>query len=286
MRAFAYFLAVLWLAAAVGILYLQYLWQDVFVWEHWEQDGGPWCQRDRVTGLMREPSNSYSDIGFLAISFALLWMSLEDRRQLKAGRAPRNLPQAFPGMTFLFCLANVTHFFGTWGNHACRCHALHAMDVFGMFCLTWWFAAFAFFKVAYLRRWVSSPWVFHLGYLAGCAALYPFSFSYYADPMCETVETVVMVGLVLPMIACTLYARSLMTKAKRAPSFYLMGLAMLQLAIGTVLNKTDQRNIWCDPESMFPGHTIWHFLTTGAVSCFIVYLRGETQLPLDRILGK
>ena len=41
-------------------------------WQNCDYDPGPWCEQEKTKNLVREFSNAFSDISFLAISFYMI----------------------------------------------------------------------------------------------------------------------------------------------------------------------------------------------------------------------
>lgn len=49
-------------------------------------------------------------------------------------------------------------------------------------------------------------------------------------------------------------------------------LSLLSIGVGYFIWQLDVRGIWCDPQSIWQGHAVWHLLTAVAAGLFYLYL--------------
>lgn len=78
------------------------------------------CEKERTFNFLREPSNAWSDIAYVAIGLIILNIGLYD---LYFKRPPPHgsLMKHFPSITILYGIVNIFHGFGSGWFHACRC---------------------------------------------------------------------------------------------------------------------------------------------------------------------
>lgn len=138
--------------------------------------------------------------------------------------------------------------------------------------LTWW-GGMMDFESMYL--------LVTLAILIGLAWLYPISKKSlitiwllvnipltYAAGQSGRVTDYTFMGLIFVLIALEIVA---MTKMKIKSSIYFW-LALITMAIGYGIWQLDTLKIWCNPYSIWQGHSLWHLLTAVAAGLLYFYL--------------
>lgn len=146
--------------------------------------------------------NSLSDFMFLAVAFLMLRGALIDLAVSSRARRAQNMLVALPIISLTGAVANLVHFFGTFLNHASRCHLFHHFDAFAMFwVLTFWTLYWAIHNAVWSndtlelildsrstrRRTIVSA-LFVVLMLLVAIPLWDFASLYYSDPSNEVRE--------------------------------------------------------------------------------------------------
>jgi len=223
-------------------------------WVGVEPDPGPWCEADRPTAFLREPSNALSDFAYLWLGFWFIANALSDSKKTGA-----RVLAAQPMVGVIGAVANCGHFLGSFVNHACRCHFGHVLDVFGMYAAIWFLTSLSFCQWRNVRART-----FAMLYLWMLPLFFACSQFYYADPMREPMEN----GMVtLMVIGCT-YSASWLGISKAT-----IGKIVLLLVFGKMAQELDIRRIYCVPDSMIQGHAVWHVATALVMQLIVREMR-------------
>merc|ERR1711865_774919 len=238
--------------AAVGLLQLF----GTDIWAGSIPDPGPWCEADRPSAFLREPSNALSDFAYLWLGFWFLSNAWSDAHQTAAGLGVLAVQ---PTVGVIGALANCGHFLGSFVNHACRCHTGHVLDVFGMYAAIWFLTSLAFSQWQGLN--VRS---FSILYVCPLPLCWICSQFYYSDPAREPMENGVVTTMVVLIAVC----------------FYRLGISkdtigkiLLLMLFGKVAQELDIRRIYCEPSSMIQGHAVWHVATAIVMQLVVLELR-------------
>jgi hypothetical protein len=256
-----------------------------------ESDGGPWCEAPRGGAgvLILEQANTYSDLAFLVMALAIFFDFVKATRKLRSSSKDQGQPAAGsktnhnslyarqPILILINALANLFHWVGTSFNHACRCHAGHVMDVFGM-------CVFLGFLLVYTSfRWVDvasvsskhleTPYLvggFGVAYAVLLASFWPLCQLYYIDRRCEDREALIVTLLVAPLLLCLVGAHwtaSRGTASVVSSPWYLLRWALGISTSAVIVHRLDMHGFLCSPESWLQGHAYWHVAMATCVYC-------------------
>lgn len=234
-------------------------------------NGQCFCERDRG-GLVRQPANTASNLGFVAAGLGIaLALGIERQR----GRLPRpgnpmTETRFYPGF-----YAALVALLGPGSM------ALHAS-------LTWWGSVLdlvsmnAFISFLFLYAWKRwrglSEAQFVLGYLALNLALLGVKLGYGKGSGAF--------GLVaLASLAIEVRLRRVRgdgtIPAHGDLRWLLAGVAVF--ATGFIVWLLAQNDGWlCHPDSLLQGHGFWHMTGAGAALCLYLYMRSERPRPDER----
>eukprot|EP00656_Telonema_subtile_P015887 TRINITY_DN18360_c0_g1_i1.p1 TRINITY_DN18360_c0_g1~~TRINITY_DN18360_c0_g1_i1.p1 ORF type:complete len:256 (+),score=48.00 TRINITY_DN18360_c0_g1_i1:146-913(+) len=232
----------------------------VDVWASLESDPGPWCELDRgPRAFLREPSNAFSDLAYLWLA---LWLTSVTVESSGASLA------CSPVVGAVGVVTNLVHFGGSFFNHACRCHAGHVMDVFGMYSAVWYLTVLAGVPLL-VHRSRAQRLVFGAVFTAGLPLFYSLSHYYYDSSQREPTENAVVTGMVMAISVC--FWKTGISTATILKILLLMG-------FGKLCQELDIRRWYCNPTSWFQGHAAWHVATAVVMQVVIQELRLVTHL--------
>jgi len=124
------FVSVLWAVSSLSEHF-----RNRGIWQNWEPSGDMyfWCEEDRISNFVREPSNAWSDFSFLFVGLVMLYYGISDMFFQSQICFSKNMLMDHPILSFISGTANIIHAVGTFTNHACRCWPGYQMDVTGMY---------------------------------------------------------------------------------------------------------------------------------------------------------
>lgn len=231
-------------------------------------DPGPWCERDEgPEAMLRESSNALSDLCFLGVALFMARCAWVDR----GVTWPRGSLAATPGREAISAVVNLIHFCGTFWNHSCRCHGGHVLDVFGMFSVLSFLSLHKWFQVLERASGLGAPtWLFAVVQVVVCGLLWPLCHLRYDDAECEHRELFGFIGSLLP----ALVADAAFKPASYGPGakyfFGALALLVLSLACQSIEQpRHGHADTFCDPDSPFQLHAVWHVGT--AVAAVVVF---------------
>jgi hypothetical protein len=194
-----------------------------------------WCE-ERVCGWINEPSNAWSNLGYLA---AGLWILSHARQR----RSPAG--QAFGAAVIVMgCLS--------FYYHATNNFLTQALDFLGMFLSLFFIIAVNARRAGWPRRGLEAA------YLGACAAatlaLWPAHSAGLAVQW-----TVFFTGLAI--LATELAARR-KEGSDQSPRW--LAAAVVTLIVAEACSLADLKRFWCQPQSWLQGHAAWHVISAAA----------------------
>lgn len=222
-------------------------------------DGRCFCERDRG-GLVRQPSNASSNLGFVAVGLAIAaGMGLERRRgQLPRPGNPMTETRLYPGF-----YAAVVALLGPGSM------ALHAS-------LTWWGSVLdlmsmnAFISFAFLYAWKRWRGLTLTQFLSGYVAL---NLLLLAVKLGYGRGSEAFGLMLLAMLAIEIRVRR--WGGQRTEARWLIAAVTLFLAGFGVWLLSQNDSAFCNPDSWLQGHGLWHLAGAGAALCLYLYARSE-----------
>eukprot|EP00696_Hemimastix_kukwesjijk_P015973 gnl/Hemi2/4266_TR1487_c0_g1_i1.p1 gnl/Hemi2/4266_TR1487_c0_g1~~gnl/Hemi2/4266_TR1487_c0_g1_i1.p1 ORF type:complete len:315 (+),score=60.97 gnl/Hemi2/4266_TR1487_c0_g1_i1:52-945(+) len=260
-------LVLVWVLVLASLGHFSFVLAGTNPWKSWEYDPGPWCELERTDQLVREPSNSWSDFGFLAVTLHILYCTIVDFLAPPKNGVGANLLLSHPSLSLLNFLGNITHFVGTLWNHSCRCHVGHVVDVAGMYSIVWFVCLYSGYRLFPRRKasLLTHAFVVTL-YVAGFVFLGVLSDPWYRDAWCEAREKTVMSTMIF--FTCVFNALHYFwnMRTRRVEGNVLFPLLTVALMIlGFTWHCLDRFKVVCWPTFFLQGHAIWHLTTAGGL---------------------
>jgi hypothetical protein len=101
------------------------------------------CEMPRFSNFVRQPANTFSNLGFLFLGAYMIFIGLWDKKR----KHPRNTIEADPLWTFAYGFSCIFLFIGSSLFHASLTDQMEYIDLAGVY-------LFAFFPVAFNLRWI------------------------------------------------------------------------------------------------------------------------------------
>ncbi len=216
----------------------------------------------RPGALIKQPANTWSNLGFVGVGLLLLWRIGSDRSSPAVRNNPMTTATHFASgyaAVALFLGPGSMFFHGSltqWGGWI----DTFSLILFGSFGLL--------YALTRIFRWPGT--LFGLLYAVVNAALGIFTW------FVDGTGTPIFTGLVVAWVLTELVI------LWRKPKGLQRDWPWLAAALGTFavalviwsLSQTDRP--LCNPDSLLQGHAIWHLLSAVVAGCVFLYLRTET----------
>jgi hypothetical protein len=219
-----------------------------------------------IEGPVREPANTWSNLGFVVAGMAIGWRAMNDWRS----------PSFTPGVNLIHSdpffpasLAAVAVFLGpaSAAMHASGTRWGGRVDVFSMFLWATWGVAYHFTQLMRGQRNLFLV-VYGILILMSVARIF-FNVNPLDIGSNETFGLLIVLGLGLGIAARWDSSSTADLKA------LLSALGAFLVAFGVFWIPNVKGLAFCHPKSSIPGHAIWHLLCAVSVWFVYVYLRSE-----------
>jgi hypothetical protein len=201
-----------------------------------------------------EPANAWSNLGYVAIGIALIWLARGSRSAMLRAFGPAAIVVGVSSGVY----------------HASYTFVLQILDFFAMYVLCYLLLAVNLRRLGALgpRSWIAA----YAALVAGTTAL-----TVAADFAGIRIQWIVFALIV------AIVASELLLRARAAASPYAMRwfvLAIAAIAAGGVFSALDVTRTWCDPHHPFlQGHAIWHLLSAACLAfAYLHYRQFESDL--------
>lgn len=221
------------------------------------------CERfTRAGALIKQPANTWGNLGFITIGLITLWRVGVDRVTALIRANPMTSASIFAiaygalviflGPSSMFFHASLTY----WGNW---------VDTFGMIL----YGSFGLlYSLNRVFRWPGYVFpVIYVG-LNASLGLYTWLVSGTGTP----VFTVLVIAWIINEIIVLWFKPN---GVQRQWPWFAAALAVFAVAL-VIWYLSQTSRPWCDPDSLLQGHAIWHLLTACVTGCMFLYLRTET----------
>jgi len=218
------------------------------------------CERAHV-GLVAQPSNTFSNVGFMGMGLWLAWLT--DHGTLYAHR--HNLLNRYRAYPRLF--ACVVAFLGPGSMflHASHTKWGHRVDVASMYlfaCLMISYAAARAFRLSTAR--------FAALYTSLCVV-------FVATTFVPSVPDEAAFGVLLAAAGAAEAGLARWRPETTRERRWIVAALVAFLAAFAVWVRSLSNGPWCNPDSALQGHAAWHLACAIAAGCTVVYLRSEQE---------
>jgi hypothetical protein len=244
-------------------------------WTAWKQASGNatnFCELNRFDQLIVQPSNTWSNLGFIIVGLIILSIAKNDHKYFERSKV-NNLLARYPGFTFLSGFATLYMGVGSFLYHGTMTYAFQKMDQTGMYFVVIAAIAYNIYKLAPRIRYKDVIYSSHK-FIIACACILMFAF--------YTVLWKLPINITFPALVIAFFLSNFIVLRKikhSVPVRAFIQASSITLLVSTSIWILDITNKLCSPTSVFQGHALWHILN--AVSIFLMYLyyRSEDYLP-------
>lgn len=228
------------------------------------------CELNRFGQFVVQPSNTYSNLGFLYVACVILSIAYRDHKYTERHKVG-NLLSQYPAFSFLIGFSTLILFLGSFFYHASLTWGFQKLDQNGMYFVITAFLSYNIFRLIPIIRKkdeteVSSHKTIIFASLVLMVLFYTFIWK-------------INIMILFPALVIIFYITNILCNRmmkNKSKSFSLM----LRLLVVTFLTASfiwimDITDVMCIPTSIFQGHALWHFLCAAAILITYLYYRGE-----------
>jgi hypothetical protein len=238
------------------------IWQDGSrVWENLFTESATliyFCEPAIEDAFIRQPADTYSNLGFLFVGVVMLVYAIQDLR-----RPRQSFVQQYPIWSFLYAAAMIGTFLGSAFFHASLSRIAEWVDLAAVFAAAWLPVSFNFHRLQahFRKRNVAvGPWLlfYFVLLLLSCLSIFRVN-AWWTFP-----TAIVMIGL---------SSVWLQSKGKWPGGWKWISGSMAMTFFAAMWFVFDIQRILCDADSWLQPHAIWHLCDAAAVGLFYGFMR-------------
>ncbi len=263
----------IFVSTTIGLVVAFEMYQYINVWGGWkiaENNALTFCEHNRFTEAVVQPSNTWSNLGFLIVGLLCLFIGINDFKSREPNT--NNLLVRYPTFSILLGISCIYLFFGSFMYHASLTYFFQKLDITGMYAVVISLIAynvFRFFPIRYAKLRAKYRSSHHIIITIGVLLNVVFFAGLWK----------VNVNILFPIVVLLLIGMNVIynVKQKHISKIYkhLFKLSTLVLLLSTMFWIFDRENVLCSPTSIWQGHALWHILN--ALSIFLLYLCYRTE---------
>jgi hypothetical protein len=279
LRAF-YLPALIFILTTLTLLNLYHVYQHHDIWSKMPEAGGNafhFCEANRMDEAIRQPSNTWSNLGYLLVGLFALTLAVHDYKK-KDRRASENFLVMYPFFSVLYGLSCLYLFFGSFMYHASLTLLFQKFDQTGLYSVIGMILILNVYKI--------NPYLYHRGEWKNTHVLAKLfviilNIAFFKWLWKFNINVLVPAMLLITCITSIYYIRRVsmtdyFVNYMYAGFFILFGAGSIWML--------DREGVACNPQSPLQGHALWHVLT--AASMFFIYLyyrSGTLRAVPDRV---
>jgi hypothetical protein len=262
------------LIVAAGLFILYKLNQYVDPWQTWRQALGNathFCELNRFDQLIVQPSNTWSNLGYIIIGLILIGIAKNDHKYEHRHNV-NNLLAKFPGFSYLIGFSVLYMGFGSFMYHATLTYFFQKLDQTGMYFLIIGLISYTLFKIFPKLKYKGKMYVSNKFFIvAAVITQLLFFFFLWKLP----------INILFPALIIAFFTTNFILIAKIRNSISVISLlkaSLITFLIAASVWVLDITNKLCSPTSIFQGHALWHLINTASIFLIYLYYRSEEFL--------
>jgi hypothetical protein len=221
-----------------------------------------WCEAIQTGALVKQPTNTWSNLGFVVSGLLILWQVGGDRTAPPPRANPMTRATAYAialGAIVIFLGPGSMFFHGSmtnWGGWV----DTYSLSLFGSFGLL--------YALTRIFHWSGSLFLgLYLAVNGGVGVI-----TWLVDGLGTPLFAVMVAGWVITELVIVRWSPG---GVQRQWPWLAAALGTFALAL-LIWSLSQTGRPLCDPASWFQGHGVWHLLTAVTTGCMFIYLRTET----------
>lgn len=252
----------------IGTSMLKYsnLWAEFRVHDNVEYF---FCEAPKMENAVRQPINTWTNLPFLFMGLLLIRKAREDSQN----RNRYNLMLSFPIYTYIYGFSCLYLFLGSTFFHASLAASAQQIDMSGVYAL-------ALFPIFYNLNKIYNVFYYKITKkttkrtVQGFIALFLVCLVIFSLLKWRLDAFIVIPSMLAMILVTSLY---LEYRVPNTTNKTLIWLSTLTIAIGIGFYALDVKKVFCNSNSLFQPHAIWHlFAATATFACYL-YLRSENK---------
>lgn len=271
--------AVIFLLSTLALTLYYTLFKFTDIWEHWNLAGGNafhFCEMNRMDQLVRQPSNTWSNLGFFLVGLFTLTLGVHDLKYSDRKKSDNFLVR-YPVFSIMFGASAIYLFVGSFFYHASLTEFFQKLDQTGMCSVAVMVIVFNLYKIFPLVRVKGKYKSSHALMIAFGMGL---NYLIYATLYKININVLFPV-LVLIVFLTSCYYLLFISKEHYFTNYLWAAFAILMLS--STIWLLDRTSVVCNPTSIFQGHALWHILNAASILFIYLYYRSGTA-PLDKVI--
>lgn len=254
--------------------------QYITVWDKYKQAGGNatlFCEVNRFDQLIVQPSNTWSNIGFIISALIILSIAKNDRKYYKRSKV-NNLLARYPGFSYLSGFSLLYLGLGSFLYHASLTHTFQKLDQTGMYFVLISATAYNMYKLFPKIRFKKQLYSSHK-FIIIKAIVLMLAFFFYLWKL--------PINIIFPLMVLTFFLTNFIVQTKlnhSVPIKAFIQTSFITLLLSYTLWILDKTSLLCSPTSPFQGHALWHILNSISILLVYLYYRSEIYLPEEIII--
>lgn len=251
--------------------------QYITIWDKYKQASGnatEFCEINRFDQLIVQPSNTWSNIGFIISALIILSIAKNDSKYFERSSV-NNLMARFPGFSYLLGFSLLYLGLGSFLYHASLTHFFQKLDQTGMYFILISAIAYNMYKLFPKIRFRKILYTSHK-FIIWCSILLMVAFYTH---LWRLPINIVFPSLVLTFFLLNFIVQTKLNHSKPIKAF--LTTSFLTLLLSYTLWILDRTSLLCSPSSPFQGHALWHILNSISILLVYFYYRSEDYLPKE-----
>jgi hypothetical protein len=223
------------------------------------------CETPRFNNFVRQPANTFSNLGFLFLGAYMIFVGFWDKKR----KHPRNTLEADPVWSFAYGIACIFLFFGSSLFHASLTDPMEYLDLAGVY-------LFAFFPVFFNWRWIIAV---HRGRKRLARTRLVLVFWFFFSVGLAALMHLLPVHIIILMAVLSVAGSLIYLEwrfPRRTKRIWLV-LSMSCIFGAMAFFVMDESRMFCDPYHWFQPHAAWHLMATATGLFYFRYLRSERR---------
>lgn len=227
------------------------------------------CELNRFGELVVQPSNTWSNLGFLLVGIYCLSIGIRDSKYPDKSQIS-NLLAKTPQFSYLIGISAIILFIGSFFYHASLTYFFQKLDQNGIYFVLISLFSYNIFKLKPTLTIKGKKISTHRFIIFSSVLLMILFFTFIWK---------VNIMILFPSMIILFFATNILTNKLLSDKIQTyrkaLNIGVLTLLLSGFIWIMDITDIICIPTSMFQGHALWHILNAATIMIVYLYYRGE-----------
>lgn len=256
------------------IKFLNHFYYDIHFWDQFnlKQSALTWfCEYTDPKKLIRQPINTFTNFVYMVNAVYFFNRGYNDYVK----KTPYNLITSHPFYSFVLCAISLYTFAGSTFYHSSLVEKASTIDFSAVYSVSLFPLMYFSHRILLYYKHIPSHMRNRYGLFIHIAI---FTFIYLMLTFVISMEYTHEIVLVF-IISTGIFGFILEQKERGKTNKLYLQLMVITISIAILFFKLDIEKVFCDPNSYFQPHSIWHLFNGFAVFYFYLYIRSESYIP-------